>query len=218
MMPTRTLSPSNLLFRGSWWSNVQIPRRSCGIKIPTSRTERGVTSASVIIQWMGPALLVEVSHEAYAHNLLKVTQIGELPVKVSPHRSMNSRKVVVKFGRAANGMSNEEQGHAICSRGSPSFSKPEQWKKTNRHILPDIPGNFTPTEGQTRIWEVQCWPLHPIPTPVFQVSKEWPQFQDLPGHCRCLPIVLRYRSQTRQLSKQGVLEMFKLQWSTFCYQ
>ena len=49
----------------------------------TDRTIRGVTSAGMIIQWMGPALLVEVSHEAYAHNL-KVTQIGELPAKVSP--------------------------------------------------------------------------------------------------------------------------------------
>ena len=79
----------------------------------TDRTIRGVTSASVIIQWMGPALLVEVSHEAYAHNLLKVTQIGELPVKVSPHRSMNSRKV--KVGRAANGISNEEVKDALNS-------------------------------------------------------------------------------------------------------
>ena len=81
----------------------------------TDRTIRGVTSSSVIIQWMGPALLVEVSHEAYAHNLLKVTQIGELPVKVSPHRSMNSRKGVVKFGRAANGMSNDEVKDALNS-------------------------------------------------------------------------------------------------------
>ena len=111
----------------------------------------------------------------------------------------------------------KEQGYAICSRGFPSFGKPKQWKETNRHILPDIPGNFTPT-GQTRIWEVRCWPLHPIPTPVFQVPNVWTQFQDLPGHRRCLPIVLRYRSPTRQLSKQGVLEMSKLQWSTFCYQ
>ena len=81
----------------------------------TDRTIRGVTSASVIIQWMGPALLVEVSYEAYAHNLLKLTQIGELPVKVAPHRSMNSRKGVVKFGRAANGMSNEEVKDALNS-------------------------------------------------------------------------------------------------------
>ena len=81
------------------------------------RTIRGVTSASVIIQCMGPALLVEVSHEAYTHNLLKITQIRELPMKISPPPpwSMNSRKGVVKFGRAANGMPNEEVKDALNS-------------------------------------------------------------------------------------------------------
>ena len=80
----------------------------------TDRTIWRVTSTSVIIP-DGPALLVEVSHEAYAHNLLKVTQIGELPVKVSSHRSMNSWKGVVKFERSANGMSNEEVKDALNS-------------------------------------------------------------------------------------------------------
>ena len=55
------------------------------------RTIQGVTSVSADIEWMGSALLVEVSHEAYARNLQKLTQIGEVPVKVSPHRSLNTR-------------------------------------------------------------------------------------------------------------------------------
>ena len=73
----------------------------------TDRTIRGVTSAGVSIKWMGSTLLTEVSHEAYAHNLLKVTQIGETHVKLSPNRSLYPRKGVAKFRRAANGMSYE---------------------------------------------------------------------------------------------------------------
>ena len=78
-------------------------------------TIREVTSASVSIKWMGPALLVEVSHEACARNLLKMKQIDEFPVKVSPHQSLNTRKGVAKFGRAATGMSNAEVRDALNS-------------------------------------------------------------------------------------------------------
>ena len=96
-------------------------------------TIRGVTSASVSIEWMGPALLVELSHEAYARNLQKITQIDQFHVKVSPHRSLNTRKGVAKFGRAATGMSNEEvqdalnssprNRHALCSQSLPSIGQ-----------------------------------------------------------------------------------------------
>ena len=78
-------------------------------------TIRGVTSTSVSVKWMGPALFVKVSHEAYARNLQKMTQIDQFPVKVSPHRSLNTRKGVAKFGRAATGMSNEEVRNALNS-------------------------------------------------------------------------------------------------------
>ena len=78
-------------------------------------TIRGVTSASVSIKWMGPALLVEVPHEAYARNLQRMTQIDQFHIKVSPHRSLNTRKEVAKFGRAATGMSNEEVRDALNS-------------------------------------------------------------------------------------------------------
>ena len=47
-------------------------------------TIRGVTSASVSIKWMGPALLIEVFHESYSRNLQNITQINKFPMKVSP--------------------------------------------------------------------------------------------------------------------------------------
>ena len=72
------------------------------------KTIRGVTSVSVSIRWMDAALLVEFSHRAYAQNLLNVTQIGQVTVKISLHRSLNSRKGVAKLEWAATGMSNEE--------------------------------------------------------------------------------------------------------------
>ena len=42
-----------------------------------------------------------------------MTQIDEFSVKVSPHRSLNTRRGVAKFGRAAMGMSNEEFRDAL---------------------------------------------------------------------------------------------------------
>ena len=55
-------------------------------------TIRGVASANVSIEWMGPALLVEVSHEAYARKLQKMTQIDQFHVKVSPPTGLWTRE------------------------------------------------------------------------------------------------------------------------------
>ena len=57
---------------------------------------------------MGKCLLVEANHEAYSTNLLKLTQIGDMPVKVSAHLSLNYAKGVVRFKEAAEGLTNEE--------------------------------------------------------------------------------------------------------------
>ena len=81
----------------------------------TDKTIWRVTSASVRIRWWMGAALVEVSHQDYAHNLLKFTWIRQVSVKVSPYQSLNSRKGVAKFGRAATGMSNEEVKDALNS-------------------------------------------------------------------------------------------------------
>ena len=136
------------------------------------RTIQGVTSVIAGIEWMGSALLVEVSHEAYARNLQKLTQIGEVPVKFSPHRSLNTRKGVAKFGRAAIGMSNEEVKDAINSsprnRGIPfvaeAYRVSVNRNKGNRQEHSHFPGNDFPTENQTGLRAVQCGSLRPITT------------------------------------------------------
>ena len=68
----------------------------------------GATSARTTKQWMANLILVEVNHEAYFTNLMKLNQIGEMPIKVSAHRSLNYAKGVVKFKQVAEGLTNEE--------------------------------------------------------------------------------------------------------------
>ena len=72
------------------------------------RTIRGCTSASVHVEKMGKAYLVRVHYKAYADNLLSLRMIQDCPVKVTPHRSLNFGKGVVRFGRSANKLSTED--------------------------------------------------------------------------------------------------------------
>ena len=53
------------------------------------KTIDGATSVTTKRQWMGKTVLVEVNCRAYSNNLLKRTQIGDMPVRVSAHRSLN---------------------------------------------------------------------------------------------------------------------------------
>ena len=57
---------------------------------------------------MGKAVLVEVNCAAYSNNLLKLTQIGYMPVRVSAHQSLNYAKGVVRFRQAAQDLTNED--------------------------------------------------------------------------------------------------------------
>ena len=72
------------------------------------KTIEGATSTTTKKQWMGKLVLVEVNHEAYFTNLMKLNQIGDMPVKVSAHRSLNYAKGVVRFKQASEGVMNEE--------------------------------------------------------------------------------------------------------------
>ena len=72
------------------------------------KTIDGATSVTTKREWMGKAVLVEVNCGAYSNNLLKLTQIGDMPVRVSAHRSLNYAKGVVRFRQAAQDLSNED--------------------------------------------------------------------------------------------------------------
>ena len=78
-----------------------------------TKTIDGTTSESVKREWMGWALLVEVNHEAYSTNLLKLDKIGDMPVRVSAHRSLNYSKGVVRFKQAATDLTNEDMARDL---------------------------------------------------------------------------------------------------------
>ena len=72
------------------------------------KTIDGATSVTTKRQWMGKAVLVEANCGAYSNNLSKLTQIGDMPVRVSAHRSLNYAKGVVRFRQAAQDLTNED--------------------------------------------------------------------------------------------------------------
>ena len=49
-------------------------------------------------------ILIEVKHEAYSINLLKLVKIGDMPA----HQSLNFSKWIVRFKEAATDLSNED--------------------------------------------------------------------------------------------------------------
>ena len=72
------------------------------------RTIRGCTSASVHVERMGKAYLVKVHCKTYADSLLSLGMVQDCQVQVTPHRSLNSSRGVVQFGRSAKGLSTED--------------------------------------------------------------------------------------------------------------
>ena len=72
------------------------------------RTIDGAPSVTTKREWMGKSVLVEVNYEAYSTNLLKLNQIGDMPVRVSAHWSLNYTKGVVRFQQAAQDLANED--------------------------------------------------------------------------------------------------------------
>ena len=86
----------------------------------------GTTSESVKRAPMGRALLVEVNHEAYSTNLLKLDKI-DMPVRVSAHRILNFSKGVVRFKQAATDLTNEDMAETwTCHGGIETYLKWER--------------------------------------------------------------------------------------------
>ena len=98
-----------------------------------TKTTEGATSTTTKKQWMGKLVLVEVNHEAYFTNLMKLNQIGDMPVKVSGHWSLNYAKGVVRFKQAAEGLTNEELARDLNMSWRNNDSP--QVKETSRVII-----------------------------------------------------------------------------------
>ena len=100
------------------------------------RTICGCTSASVHVEKMGKAYLLRVHCKTYADNLLSLGMIQDCPMKVTPHRSLNFSKGVVRFGRSANGLSTEDimeefntspRNEELSEVTSANSVHPEEW-------------------------------------------------------------------------------------------
>ena len=96
------------------------------------------------IEWMGRAFLVEVNHEVYSTNLLKLTKIGDMPVRVSAHRSLNFCKRLTSSDRGTQG--NHQQG----------------WQEgTNRYLFPNL---WCPSPAKIHlpwVWTIRRGNVHP---------------------------------------------------------
>ena len=92
-----------------------------------AKTTEDVTSKTVHREWMGWALLVEVNHEAYSTNLLKLTKIGDMHVRVSAHQSLNFCKGVVRFKQPATDLTNEDLVRDLnmswCNKDTPQVTE-----------------------------------------------------------------------------------------------
>jgi hypothetical protein len=85
------------------------------------------------------ALLIEVTREAQAKNLLTVTEFASIPVTVSAHRSLNSSKGVIRSSELAK-LSDDELLAELSSQGVTAIknifqTRDGQRRKTNTIIL-----------------------------------------------------------------------------------
>ena len=190
------------------------------------KTIDGATSVSTKRGWMGRSVLVEVNHEAYFTNLMKLNQIDDMPVKVSAHRSLNYAKGVVKFRQAAEGLTNEDLARDLnmsrrnhdLKRRMQGYHNQEWQEDTDWNLLPHLWYSNPAWAHLPWFWKIRCGTIHPPPQALLQVPAFWPRSTHLQGHWRCLPTVLRHRTQARSLPKQRVSNMPKVQRYAFCCQ
>ena len=117
---------------------------------------------------MGRALLVEVNHEAYSTNLLKLTKIGDMPVRVLAHRSLNFCKGVVRFKQAANDLTNEDLARDLNmswrNKDSPQVTgtqghHQQGWQEGTLPLMPQPCKNTSSLGLHDSTWN--CTFLHP---------------------------------------------------------
>ena len=109
---------------------------------------KGIAGEPKDVKAVGNGLLIEVSLRAHSNNLLKTTNFISIPVKVTPHRSLNTRKGVIRC-QELEGMSEEEIRDELLSQNVvhvKRISVDRGRKPTNTYIL-----TFEATELPTSI-------------------------------------------------------------------
>ena len=121
------------------------------------RTIRGCTSASVHVERMGKAYLVKVHCKTYADSLLSLGMVQDCPVQVTPHRSLNSSRGVVQFGRSAKGLSTEDIIEEIST--SPRNEEVPEITSANRATIQKN-GSKIPTGTFFLTFNSECLPTY----------------------------------------------------------
>ena len=189
------------------------------------KTIDGATSATTKKEWMGKSVLVEVNYEAYSTNLLKLTQIGGMPVRVSAHRSLNYAKGVVRFRQAAQDLTNEDLARDLNAsrrnRNQPQVKDASRVtitkggkKVQTGTFFPDLWCPNSTRAHLSWLWEIWRRTIHPPPQTLLQVSAIWPWSTHLPGYWGYLPPVFGH-SQTGWLPEQGMPKLWRC---TSCHQ
>lgn len=101
---------------------------------------KGLAGTAKSIRKMGQNILVEVNKKAHADNLLKSTMFVNIPVQVSEHNSLNTRKGVIRCRDLA-GMEEDEICRELASQAVSKVdriiikkNKPDE-KKTDTYVL-----------------------------------------------------------------------------------
>ena len=146
------------------------------------KTIDGATSVTTKREWMDKAVLVEVNCGAYSNNLLKLTQIGYMPVRVSAHRSLNYAKGVVRFHQAAQDLTNGRPGQGsqhVKAQPRPAPGERCQqgyhnqgWQEgANRNLFPDLWCPNSTRAHLSWLWEIWRRKIHsPSPDAASSVS------------------------------------------------
>ena len=121
------------------------------------------------------AYLVEVTRKSHADNLLRSKLLATVPIKVSPHRSLNSKKGVI-WCRELDTVSLTEIKQELASQQVTEVKRISDtcWQKgEHAHIHPDFWHARSPDQNQDRLSECANKSVHSKPTAMLPLPMVW---------------------------------------------
>ncbi len=104
-----------------------------------SKAIQGISATLKVKRLRNGSLLIECDHKTQARSLRKITQLGSVPVRVSPHRTMNSCQGIIHC-RDISDMSDDEIQQELSPQGVTkvkqfTVKRNDQIKKTGTFCL-----------------------------------------------------------------------------------
>ena len=115
----------------------------------------------------GRQVLVHFDNKKYSENLLiKTDKLVDIPVKVSPHRTLNYKRCVI-FCKELAGMDEEEIANELKSQGVVKVERMKRWSTdTNRFLYSDCRNPNNSQGDQSWIPQQRNKSIHPQSTEV----------------------------------------------------